>query len=90
MTETSLLFANIGALVSEDSISCLDHVAIVIGHQIEIAHVQIDVLLQYLILLIDLSSNGLLELIQLSLILREILNEWVISTLISMHALGVC
>ena len=90
MTKSSLLCASIGALVSDDPISCLDHVAIVIGHEIQIAQVQIDVLLQYLILLIDLSSDGLFQLIQFSLILRKILNEWVISTLISMHALGVC
>ena len=40
MTEVmNLLCASIGALVSEDPISCLDHVPIVICHQIEVAQV---------------------------------------------------
>lgn len=72
--KTRLLCARIGALISEDRISCLNHVAIVVGHEIQIAQVKIDVLLQYLKLLIDLSTDGLLQLIQFALILREILN----------------
>lgn len=72
--KTRLLCARIGALISEDRISCLNHVTIVVGHEIQIAQVKIDVLLQYLKLLIDLSTDGLLQLIQFALILREILN----------------
>lgn len=89
-TRTFLLGAADGTLVPQNIVASLDHIPVVIGHQVYVAEVKVDVLFQHLILAIDLLRNGLSDGIKLSLVLREILNERVVCTFIAMNTLGVC